>query len=590
MTYSDISAARRVAPRRRFSLRLLAADPGGAGDGAISPDGTCFVASSRKTGSLNLWFFDIAQKKWRQATSGSGDDIEAQWSPDSSQLAFTSSRSGRKSIWLYRVHGGEIRQLTEAQEEDEYPSWSPDGKTIVYTGGAWGRRHFYLVPAAGGRPRALTRAPGRAGACSFAPGGNWVVGHSYDTGAGGISLMSLHGADSVAVSDGSAWDYKPTMCGAQPVVAFSRSLEGRSVIWVQRLDTGAGRALVTESGDDRWPNWTSDGHSLFFHRLVDRGVAICVLDRKTGAVREVVGADEQPRYASFDPTGEHIVYGAEETGASQVRIRSLTGVAARVLPVGEAAFPQWSPNGRTIAYVGRDRPNSRWEVATHDLDTGRTRVWTRGLAGLKGMHGPLDWSPDGARLVFKSDTEPFEADLRMLDVRTGKMAKLTADPWWDEAPSWSPDGESVLFMSTRGGDWTWGFFRKHLRTGTIETIAGPDYVEKNNPRSLPDGTVLCSLVTSDVEELHEQLPDGRHRTLPAAGPGVRYPVTSRDGRRVTFTRTYRTVEYWLAENVWALDSPIAYLASKTVGPPGELVNPAHPPLGPVRSPVDTRRR
>lgn len=579
-----------------FRLRRLTDDPTGAGDGAISPDGTRFVSSSRRGGSLNLWFYEIATDQWHQGTRGAGEDIEAQWSPDSSYLTFTSSRGGHKAVWLYRLRDGRISQLTFGEHEEEYPHWSPDGTEIAFAGGAWGHRHFYVVPAQGGPPRAVTAIPGRAGACSFLPDGTALVCHSYDTGAGAISVLPLDGSAPRHLTDGSAWDYKPTVSSAHPVVAFSRSFEGRSVIWVQRLDgsdsegSDSGRALVTESADDRWPNWTADGQSLFFHRLVDRGIGIWVHNRHTGAVQQVVGATEQPRYGSIDPGGTRLVYAAEETGRSVVKIRDLSGGPARVLPLGDAAFPQWSPDGRSIAYLTRDASRPRWEIATYDATEGTTRVWTRGLPWLKGMHGPLDWSPDSTRLVFKSDTEPFEADLCVLDVRDGTVRKLTEDPWWDEAPSWTPDGQGVVFMSTRGGDWTWGFYRKDLRTGELETLAGPDYIEKNNPRQLPDGTLLCSLVASGVEELHEQLPDGRGRVISSVGPAVRYPVPNRDGSLLAFTRTHRTVEYWLAENVWAEGSPIADLAGAATGPHRTDRDPAPGRMGPVRSPVDTRRR
>jgi TolB protein len=574
-----------------FRLRRLTHDPAGAGDGAISPDGARFVASSRRAGSLNLWFYELATDQWHQGTRGAGDDIEAQWSPDSSCLAFTSSRGGHKAVWLYRARDGRISQLTYADHEEEYPQWSPDGTQIAYAGGPWGHRHFYVVPAKGGRPRAVTRTPGRAGACSYLPDGRALVCHSYDTGAGAISVLPLNGSPPVEITDGSAWDYKPSVSSAHPVVAFSRSFEGRSVIWVQRLDgTGTGRALVTEAADDRWPNWTADGQNLFFHRLVDRGVGIWVLDRRTGGVHQLVGADEQPRYGSLSPDGTRLVYAAEDSGRSVVKIRDLAGGPPRLLPLGEAAFPAWSPDGRSIAYLSRHAARPRWEIATYDLAEGVSRVWTRGMDWLKGMHGPLDWSPDSTRLVFKSDTEPFEADLCVLDVGTGEVHKLTEDPWWDEAPSWTPDGRGVVFMSTRGGDWTWGFYRKDLATGEITTLAGPDYVERNNPHLLPDGTLLCSLVASGAEELHEQQPDGLGRVLSAAGPSVRYPVPSRDGALVVFTRTYRTVEYWLAENVWAPGSPIADLAGDFDRPLETEPGPVPWSMGPVRSPVDTRRR
>ncbi len=576
---------------RRFRLRRLAVDPAGSGDGAISPDGTRFVASSKRGGSLNLWFFDLRTGKWQQGTRGAGEDIEGQWSPDGRHLAFTSSRSGRKAIWLYRLSDGQIRQLTSADHEEEYPSWSPDSRTVAFVGGHWGQRHFYTVSVKGGPARPVTLRPGRAGACSWAPDGRWLVCHSYDTGAGAIYLVDAESGEQIPVTDGSAWDYKPTICPTRPVLAFSRSNEGRSVIWVQRLGDGVGQPLVTTGADDRWPTWTRDGEHLFFHRLVDEGSGIWLWDRESRQAREVVGAEEKPRYASFDPTGERIIYASEASGRSALRILELaTGVSTPV-PVGEAAFPVWSPSGRRIAFVSRPVPDGRWEISTLDLAGGEVRVWTQGQPALKGLHAPVAFSPDDTSLVFKSETEPFEANLLRLDLTTGEIDNITDDSWWDEAPSFAPDGRSVVFMSTRGGDWTWGFYRRHLDSGEIETLAGPDYVERNNPRLTPDGRLLSTIVASGLEELYEQLPDGTGRVLTEAGTGVRYPVVSADGSQLVFTRTRTTVEYWLAENVWADDSPITGLGRPLVaGARAAEVISESAPLGPVRSPVDTRRR
>lgn len=573
-----------------FRLRLLATDPAGSGDGAISPDGTRFVASSRRSGSVNLWFFDLRTGCWQQGTRGDGEDIEAQWSPDGQKLAFTSTRTGTKSIWLYRLADGQVRQLTGADHEEEYPSWSPDGSTIAFAGGRWGNRHFYTVDAAGGPAVPVTARPGRAGACSWAPDGRWLICHSYDTGSGAIFLLDVAGRDQIPVTDGVAWDYKPTICPVRPVAAFSRSNEGRSVIWVQRLGDGAGHPLVTTGGDDRWPSWTADGQHLFFHRLVDEGVGIFVWDRDTRQVTQVVPAAENPRFASFDPAGERVVYSATIDGRSRLRTRDLDTGATTDLEVGEAAFPAWSPDGTRVAFVTRPVPGGRWEIATADHTGADVRVWTAEHPGLRGLHAPLDWSPDGTRLLFKTETEPFEANLCVLDLRDGTIRTLLDDNWWDEAPTWTPDGAGVTFMSTRGGEWTWGLFHLDLASGAITTLAGPDYIEKNNPRRTPGDRLVWTVVAAGTQELYEQLPDGTGRVVDEAGTGVRYPVCSADGRRIVFTRTTSTVQYWLAENVWADDSPVAHLARPLIAATSTPAVAEQPPAGPVRSPVDTRRR
>ncbi|MDG4763967.1 peptidase S9 [Solwaraspora sp. WMMD406] len=586
----DLPAA--VAPHGEgFRLRRVATDPAGSGDGAISPDGAYFVASSKRNGTVNLWIFDLRNGRWHQATRGAGDDIEGQWSPDCRRIVFTSTRGGHKQIWWYDVATGRIEQLTFGDHEEEYPSFAPDGQRILYVGGPWGHRYFYVVPASGGSPRAVDRPPGRAGAGSWAPDGRWLVCHSYDTGAGAIFLQDSEGAEEIQVTDGTAWDYKPTICPTRPVVAFSRSNEGRSVIWVQRLGDGDGRPLVTTGADDRWPTWTADGRSLFFHRLVDEGRSIGMWDRATGEVQELVGGHERPRYASFDPAGRRIVYASEGTGRSTIKILDLSDHALTALSVGEASFPAWSPTGARIAFCSRRGPAHRWQISTVDVATGKVHDWTSGVVGLRRLHGPLSWSPDGNRVLFKSETEPFAANIYELDLLTGGVSAVTDDSWWDEAAAYTPDGAAVIFMSTRGGDWTWGFYRKDLATGEIETLAGPDYVERNSPRLTRDGVLLSTLVAATSEELYEQRPDGTGRIVAAAGQGVRYPVPSADGRMVLFARTHRTVEYWLAENVWAADSPVADLARPLVArATGGTPISEQAPLGPVRSPVDTRRR
>jgi hypothetical protein len=59
-----------------------------------------------------------------------------------------------------------------------------------------------------------------------------------------------------------------------------------------------------------------------------------------------------------------------------------------------------------------------------------------------------------------------------------------------------------------------------------------------------------------VEYLHERTPDGAERTLKAAGPWARWPSYSHDGARIVYTTIEHRVEYWLADNLRAPDSPL----------------------------------
>lgn len=55
---------------------MIAVDPAGGYDAAISPDGRYVLASSRRRGSTALRMYDRTSDTWSQVTDGRGDDTE----------------------------------------------------------------------------------------------------------------------------------------------------------------------------------------------------------------------------------------------------------------------------------------------------------------------------------------------------------------------------------------------------------------------------------------------------------------------------------------------------------------------------------
>ena len=529
-------------------LWKVAVDPAGGGEATLSPSGDRFVVSSRRAGQWDLWQYAIDAGVWTRLTDEAGDDFDAQWSPDGTQLVFASTRSGQKDIWVLDLESGDLRRLSDSEHDDEYPAFSPSGEHVVYTGGPWEGRDFRVVAAAGGEPRNVNLRPlPMGGACSYEPGREAIVCHVYDQGSGDLVRVQLESGSMTSLTHGAAWDYKPKPSPDGDWIAFSRSVEGPADIWLLPLPVGRARPLVQSPHEDRWPTWSADGDRLLFHRIVAQGRAIKLLDRSTGDVRNLVEAEELALQASLHPDGRQLAYCVGTEEGREIRVRDLeTGATRRLEIPGEACFPRWSPDGETIALVSK--PRDRWEVAVMGADGG-LELLTEEIEGVRGMDGPVDWSPDGKLLVFHADTAPFAADLFTVEVATGRLEKLTHDSWFDEAPSWSRDGQTILFMSTRGGDWTWGLFRLSLSDGEIQLVAGPDYVEKNFPREGPDGSLVWITVDeSGRQQLVETARNGEARTLSAAGTEVSWPSYARGGSGLLFSVVERYVEYWIVED------------------------------------------
>lgn len=578
-----------------FVLRRLAVDPMGGGEAALAPGGDRFVVSSYRGGQWDLWLYEIGAARWSRLTEDEAEDFDAQWSPDGGRIVFSSSRSGHKDVWVLRLEDRDLRQMTDSGHDDEYPVFSPSGEQIAYTAGAWEGRDYRIVAAAGGEPRNVNRRPlPMGGACSFHPDGDSLVCHKYENGSGDLVRVWLDDGSMTPLTDGPAWDYKPKPSPDGRWIAFSRSDEGPADIWMLDTQTGRSRPLVASMGEDRWPTWSAAGDRILFHRKVERGRAIRLLDRTTGSTRELVDAAERPLQASLTADGRRLAFCAVAEQKHEVRVRDLaTGTASTLALPGEACYPRWSPDGERLALTVK--PERRWEVAVVEPSGSGLRLLTREHPDLHGMDGPVDWSPDGRRIVFHADTSPFAADLFAVEVATGDLERLTHDPWFDESPSWSRDGEGVLFMSTRGGDWTWGLFRLDLPTGEVEIVAGPDWVEKNHPREAADGTLLWSTVDGNGDgRIATAPPGGEPATLHAAGVGARWPTEGGDGS-VLFTEVESLVEYWLIEHPFGSGSPLAEEPVQVeTAPPPDVAHLAPPaaagrPQGGL-SPVDPHRR
>ncbi|HET6568324.1 MAG TPA: peptidase S9, partial [Rhodothermales bacterium] len=128
----------------------------------------------------------------------------------------------------------------------------------------------------------------------------------------------------------------------------------------------------------------------------------------------------------------------------------------RVQGVGAMQNPAWSPDGRYIAFSGIHGGIS--DLYLYDFQTGTVRQLTRDrFADIQ-----PSWSPDGKTIVFSTDRGPGGTDFDKLfysPVRLGFIDVATGDirvsvPFEDAKhinPTYSPDGQSVYFISDRDG-------------------------------------------------------------------------------------------------------------------------------------------
>ena len=83
------------------------------------------------------------------------------------------------------------------------------------------------------------------------------------------------------------------------------------------------------------------------------------------------------------------------------------------------------------------------------MQDGRNALQLTSFKGRRG--GTPAWSPDGQSIAFDLRTDDGRGDIYVIPARGGAPVRVTTDPADDLVPSWSRDGRSIYFGSTRSG-------------------------------------------------------------------------------------------------------------------------------------------
>jgi Tol biopolymer transport system component len=178
--------------------------------------------------------------------------------------------------------------------------------------------------------------------------------------------------------------------------------------------------------------------------------------------RRIFQAEGSVMSPQWSPDGQWIVFGAgsyfvaRAARPAQVMIVKPDGSGARPLTTGpgNSGFPSWSPDGRQVVY-------RYWnDAATAGPQNGPTPGRAAGLRIFNMSDGSVGtlttgydnfpcWSAKG-RIVFSRFVND-EFHVFAINPDGTSLTQLTKGPYDDTHPACAPDGEHVLFSSSRFG-------------------------------------------------------------------------------------------------------------------------------------------
>ena len=214
---------------------------------------------------------------------------------------------------------------------------------------------------------------------------------------------------------------------------------------------GAETRSITTGRGALSPAWSPSGGSVVFTVLGNAGTQVQELDVRTGRTRRVsqirAGLNITPIY---QPGGNAILYAQGTGNGTDLVLAALDSGQPRKITLGRGTdntSPSYSPDGQQIAFISGKSGSP--QVYIMDADGSNIQLLTPYKAGVRSYRSSPDWSPDGRAIAYEQQMGNFQ--IWMIDLRDRAPKQLTSEGE-NEDPSWAPDGRHIVFSSTRGGD------------------------------------------------------------------------------------------------------------------------------------------
>ena len=252
-----------------------------------------------------------------------------------------------------------------------------------------------------------------------------------------LAIMDQDGANVKYLTLGNELVLTPRFSPTNQLVTYLSYFRNLPRVYLLDIETGIQEVVGDFPGMTFAPRFSPDGKKIIMSFAQDGNSDIYTMHLDTRIVEKITEHSSIDTSPSYSPDGKYICFNSDRSGLQQIYVMRSDGSEVKRITFGKGLYgtPVWSPRGDLIAFT--KVYNNRFYIGVMRPDGSGERLLTENFY----QEAP-SWSPNGRVLIFyretKSDSEGkgFSAKLWSIDL-TGYNERFIETETDGSDPSWS---------------------------------------------------------------------------------------------------------------------------------------------------------
>ena len=252
-----------------------------------------------------------------------------------------------------------------------------------------------------------------------------------------LAIMDQDGFNTKYLTLGNELVLTPRFNPTNQMVTYLSYFKNLLRVYLLDIETGIQEVVGDFPGMTFAPRFSPDGKKIIMSFAKDGNSDIFTMDIENRIVERITNHPSIDTSPSFSPDGKYITFNSDRSGYQQIYIMKNDGSNVKRISFGKGLYgtPAWSPRGDLIAFTKLHK--GKFYIGVMRTDGKGERLLTENYY----QEAP-SWSPNGRVLIFYRETksndkgEGFSAKLWSIDL-TGYNERLVQTETDASDPSWS---------------------------------------------------------------------------------------------------------------------------------------------------------